>query len=140
MQFEYCGRRYRWGLPTTRGPGQVTRAEYLQYLQSFDWRTRRVPLIKAHGSRCHRCHIPQRFAILLDGQELNFHHTNYAKLGRETPEDGHPLCRLCHRQERNKWQNVSRTAHTAAEWDLAFRVYQALRGEDRKLFRELIGG
>ncbi len=95
----------------------MNRADYRKYLASEDWRTRREPLIIAHGSKCKLCGIPRALARIWDGEDLHFHHypERYAmSIGQETPEDGEPRCRLCHGAAEGRCP--ARTFRDEVEW------------------------
>ena len=62
--------------------------QYIDYLQSPQWRVRRAHAIfKAHGS-CMHCRR--------GGRPLEVHHLTYDRLGHEDPSDLVALCHECH--------------------------------------------
>jgi len=60
---------------------------YEEYIQSKEWQIMRQWLLREHGSRCAFC--PRDY-------ELQVHHLNYERLGRERKEDVMVLCVRCH--------------------------------------------
>lgn len=64
----------------------MTKDEYQEYLKSDHWKkiSRQAIGIK---KRCQQCAFPY---------ELNVHHQNYERLGRELITDLIVLCRACH--------------------------------------------
>ncbi len=80
-----------------KGPSKKSRIvlkelsqEYLTYLDSEDWKSRRQVWLKYWGYRCSLCNIPP-------GQStLDIHHRCYARLGNELMTDCLVLCRKCH--------------------------------------------
>jgi hypothetical protein len=64
--------------------------DYLAYLQSGTWRTKRNRALTLAAYRCERCGT---------GRQLEVHHRTYDRLGREWDQDLEVLCRDCHRGE-----------------------------------------
>jgi len=62
-------------------------AAYLEYLNTPQWRERRVRALKRAKNRCQLCSQKGR---------LNVHHRTYERLGSERPEDLTVLCENCH--------------------------------------------
>lgn len=61
---------------------------YQVHLDSYGWRTTRKRVLRRDNYRCADCGRPH---------ELNIHHLNYDRLGRERLEDLTTLCKRCHR-------------------------------------------
>jgi len=69
---------------------------YLDYLDSPEWWTKRKAALKRADYRCEReSYLGPRH----DGP-LDVHHSTYARLGDESADDLVVLCRACHRDER----------------------------------------
>jgi hypothetical protein len=62
--------------------------EYIAYIESDNWRKKRIEAINWHGSACKAC---GRTPIKID-----IHHLSYAHFTDEPVEDLMPLCRVCH--------------------------------------------
>ena len=63
--------------------------EYLIYLSSPEWKSKRHEALRRADYHCQRC--PQW------GQPLDVHHKSYERLGCELPSDLEVLCRPCHK-------------------------------------------
>lgn len=61
---------------------------YTEYLQSPEWRQRRVFMLDRFNHRCQVCNA---------NSILQVHHRTYERLGHERIEDLTVLCRECHR-------------------------------------------
>lgn len=64
----------------------MTHAEYLAYLQSYDWQLKREKALKRFGNRCAICNSPDH---------LQVHHRTYERLGDEAIGDLTVLCADC---------------------------------------------
>lgn len=78
--------------------------QYRAYMQSSEWRLRRLAAMIAAKWTCQRCGYVKRsgtaaIADLIESRELHIHHTTYARFGRELPEDLEVLCESCHEKE-----------------------------------------
>lgn len=74
-------------------PAKTRKQKYRAYLNSPEWKTRRLLLINERGSQCDNC-----------GKvgPVQVHHLNYERLGRELPFDLQLLCRGCHAMTHGK--------------------------------------
>ena len=64
--------------------------EYVDYIQSNEWRQRCRNLIRKRGRRCEKCGG--------NGKVLEVHHLTYERLGHERDEDLEVVCRgRCHK-------------------------------------------
>jgi 5-methylcytosine-specific restriction endonuclease McrA len=63
--------------------------EYLERVNSPEWRVLKASLIRERGRRCERCGVTDK--------PLDLHHRHYDRLGREEPRDLQLLCRECHK-------------------------------------------
>lgn len=99
----------------------MNKADYARYIASPDWKQRREPLLEAHGYKCWLCGIPRRMAKILDGVDMNLHHTpeGYAHIGEERPEDVEARCLRCHEHEEFR-NGVQRTWRPDMEWAAIF--------------------
>lgn len=61
--------------------------QYLDYIHSSAWQTRRQRALELAG---HRCQVCGRY------NRLQVHHVSYANLGHETDRDLTVLCYECH--------------------------------------------
>jgi hypothetical protein len=61
--------------------------EYVKYLQSAQWRQRKLAFMKRHGAYCRACYRTDK---------LDCHHDDYARLGHEDDNDLWILCREHH--------------------------------------------
>ncbi len=80
-----------------KGPAKKSRIvlkqvsqEYLDYLETEDWKNRRTAWLEEWGYRCSFCNIPNSQTT------LDIHHRTYARLGSEHMTDCVVLCRKCH--------------------------------------------
>lgn len=64
-----------------------SRPEYSVYMGTQQWRCRRSEVIMRQRFRCYDCGCEE---------PLQVHHTTYAHLGDEWPEEMEALCRSCH--------------------------------------------
>jgi hypothetical protein len=62
--------------------------EYLERINSLEWRELRAQMIMLAGYRCERCGD--------SGSGLELHHLTYERLGYEHPDDLEVLCPICH--------------------------------------------
>ena len=67
---------------------------YQDYLQTPQWRMRRMETIESQRYRCAGCGSQER---------LQVHHRTYRNLRNEFPSDLLALCRQCHRHEHRDW-------------------------------------
>lgn len=61
--------------------------EYKQYMQSKEWKSRRLQALERDDYRCRVCNSTLR---------LEVHHRTYKRLGDELSNDITTLCKLCH--------------------------------------------
>ena len=61
---------------------------YIRYINSPQWKRRRLRALKLAGYRCQVCHSPNN---------LEVHHSTYIRLGHEADSDLIVLCRGCHK-------------------------------------------
>ena len=61
---------------------------YQEYLRTEHWRRIRLDALAHADYECQACEI--------DGVELQVHHLDYKRLGREKPRDLRVLCAECH--------------------------------------------
>lgn len=61
--------------------------DYDKYIQSPEWKRRRVDILRRDKYRCRVCR---------EGDRLDVHHLNYDRLGKERNSDLASLCRQCH--------------------------------------------
>lgn len=66
------------------------RPKYHEYITSAAWFARREQLFERRGKKCERC------GSLND---IQVHHLNYKRVGRERDSDLEVLCRGCHQNE-----------------------------------------
>lgn len=66
---------------------------YTEYLNSTWWRYIRRGVIFRDRGRCRRCG---------SREQLDVHHLDYSRLGREKFDDLITLCRACHQAEHRK--------------------------------------
>ena len=83
-------------------------AEYLEYLDSSEWRAKRELALERAGHRCQVCNLATR---------LDVHHRTYENLGVEDVGDLTVLCRECHeafhdRLARHETERVSLSGAT----------------------------
>lgn len=74
-------------------PNKSRRDNYLAYLKSEQWQTRRRAAVARAGYKCQLCGCKDR---------LDVHHNDYERLGCEFPEDLVALCRPCHEKFHGK--------------------------------------
>jgi|SRR5882672_123533 len=79
----------KMGIDIFGNPGSLKRdiPEYKQYIQSKEWRIRRLQAIERDDSRCRVCN---------SGENLDVHHRTYKRLGDELSNDLTTLCEACH--------------------------------------------
>lgn len=77
------------GLDIFGNPGSLKREtpEYKQYIQSKEWRLKRLQAIERDDNRCRVCN---------SGIKLDVHHRTYKRLGDELSNDLTTLCKACH--------------------------------------------
>jgi len=63
---------------------------YKKYLGSAQWKKRRLQVLERAGDKCERCG---------SDVELEVHHLNYERLGREDLSDLLAVCKRCHLRE-----------------------------------------
>jgi 5-methylcytosine-specific restriction endonuclease McrA len=63
------------------------RIDYRAYIRSQQWYRRRYGALQRAGHRCQVCNSPD---------QLQAHHRDYSRLGRERPCDITILCEKCH--------------------------------------------
>ena len=69
------------------------KSDYIDYLQSDDWKERRKELMEEANGECSEC----------GDKATELHHLNYNKLGyEELDEDVVALCNECHKEMHNK--------------------------------------
>ncbi len=64
--------------------------QYAEYMSSSVWRRRRRRFIAKYGRICNRCRSTRNIEV---------HHRNYDRLGRERDRDLEVLCRVCHGED-----------------------------------------
>lgn len=69
-------------------------AEYLAYLQSPQWKARRLELFAARGAKCEICQSKKL---------LHLHHLTYVRLYDELDSDLAIVCDECHGAIHNRW-------------------------------------
>jgi hypothetical protein len=62
--------------------------QYLDYIQSDEWRMRKAIIIEERGYACEECGCTD--------EHLQLHHLTYDRLGAELDEDLQLLCHDCH--------------------------------------------
>jgi hypothetical protein len=67
--------------------------DYLKYLQSTAWKSKRFEAFRFHGRKCNRCQSTKR---------LHVHHLIYFRLGNELMSDLEVLCFRCHEAEHKR--------------------------------------
>ena len=78
--------------------------QYRAYMQSSEWRLRRLAALVAAKWTCQRCGYVKRTATaaiadLIESRELHVHHKSYQSFGKERPEHLEVLCEQCHNAE-----------------------------------------
>jgi hypothetical protein len=63
---------------------------YAEYLQTKEWKAKRIAALKRAG---HRCQVCSEFM-----QPLHVHHNSYKNIGKEEMYDLVVLCETCHKQ------------------------------------------
>lgn len=64
------------------------KVNYLEYLNSLEWKLKREKTFKLKGRKCQRC---------VNNIKLHIHHATYARLGKENIQrDLYVLCDTCH--------------------------------------------
>jgi 5-methylcytosine-specific restriction endonuclease McrA len=91
--------------------------DYEKYLETFEWKVRRLRAIRDAGDKCQRC-----------GRDkgLEAHHLRYTNLGNEPPEDLIVLCTICHMREHddpNSKSNRRRAGYKKVLEKWAWRKY-----------------
>jgi len=81
------GHAYRERLQRLRRIDQLSSMPYPEYLESPEWKSRRLREIERAGSRCELCNSPGPFHV---------HHRTYERRGNEAPGDLIVLCPPCH--------------------------------------------
>jgi 5-methylcytosine-specific restriction endonuclease McrA len=85
--------------------------EYLDYLDSPEWRARKFEIINQRGPRCQRC--GKTYLAMCAGEFLSLHHKTYARLGKELAEDLELLCNACHesadKERRKKVEHAAKS-------------------------------
>lgn len=69
-------------------------ADYLTYLDSDAWKSKRVQIRKAQRRAGHK--PDECFVCGTEDEPLDGHHMTYAGLGNERPRDVKFVCRYCH--------------------------------------------
>jgi 5-methylcytosine-specific restriction endonuclease McrA len=72
----------------TRRVDQLRKMPYQEYLQTPEWKARRLRHLKSVGYRCQICNA--------SGKTLNVHHRTYIRRGEELYQDLVVLCEDCH--------------------------------------------
>lgn len=73
----------------------MRKEEYKEYLQSNDWKDKRLEFLEEEDYECERC-----------GSYANqVHHLNYENVGDEEKEDVEVLCWNCHMIDEHKCEN-----------------------------------
>ena len=72
---------------------ELRRMPYAEYLQTPEWKGRRVRHLESVGHRCQLCNA--------QGPGLQIHHRNYERRGEERFTDLLVLCRHCHDHHHN---------------------------------------
>ena len=87
-------RRVPCGPPPSR---TVSRAEwkrwYRRYMKSNEWEQKRQQAFRFYGRKCGRCGATR---------QLQVHHRDYSRIGREDMSDLEVLCDVCHADEHRK--------------------------------------
>ena len=71
-------------------PHKPKKWKYHEYIVSPAWFARREAIFKNRGRQCERCGSTE---------EIQVHHLNYKRVGRERDKDLEVLCRGCHENE-----------------------------------------
>lgn len=88
--------------------------DYNQYIKSDRWKRKRQLKLKQVGHKCQRCKSEDN---------LNVHHSVYARLGGEKNKDLFVLCRSCHflyhsiHKKPTKGTTKMFVKRTARKWD-----------------------
>src|SRR5207247_2309032 len=67
--------------------GHMMDISYQEYLQTDEWKTRRLGCLKRDGYRCRVCN---------GTENLEVHHRTYERIGQELEDDLTTLCESCH--------------------------------------------
>ena len=86
----------------------IWRAQYLNYLNSTEWRIRRNAAIKASGEKCARCGSVN---------SLEVHHLHYRTLGCESLTDLLVVCKECHKHEDAKRDAQTHDRHVQKRFE-----------------------
>lgn len=103
----------RADLQSDNGDSASRKEAYHAYLQSADWKRKRIAAIERAGDRCQVCNSPKK---------LHVHHRTYERVGHEAPGDLTVLCKKCHalfhdtgRKVKTKHKPISRATHSRCE-------------------------
>lgn len=107
-------------------PGADRRASYRAYRNSLHWRFRRARARALAGGRCQIC---------ASYHQLDTHHNNYERLGRERDSDLVVLCRECHERHHGKLP----PAPAGFERDWEAEIAEAVRKAADSVRAELLG-
>lgn len=66
---------------------------YKQYLQSYDWRCKKINKLEQVNYKCEQCGYD---GVVIP---LDVHHKTYERLGNERLSDLIVLCRTCHKAQ-----------------------------------------
>ena len=99
--------------------------EYVKYLQSPQWRERKLAFMKRHGAYCRACYRIDK---------LDCHHDDYARLGHEDDNDLWILCREHHQTAHRFYASGRYATLKAATWAsvLAVRKHRKKVARRRK--------
>ena len=64
---------------------------YSEYLNSWEWRNKRIEILKLDGKKCTVCDATQKDAT------LQVHHISYQNVGDENTDDLVTMCESCHK-------------------------------------------
>jgi hypothetical protein len=81
---------------------------YNEYLNSFEWRNKRLEVIKYDGKKCLNCKTKQ------DKKVLQVHHMTYLNVGKEDLTELITLCTDCH----NLVHSLNKTQRTIFEYNI----------------------
>lgn len=71
--------------------------KYIEYLNSQEWKSLRLRIIRERGYKCERCPFKS-----LNTKGLQLHHKTYRNLFNEKDEDLEVLCAACHKTHHSK--------------------------------------